>query len=981
MRVAYRLRISLALRPSSRVFLNVIAAAFMFVAVQPISVRAGLTHDPALHWRTLKGKHFLVHYYDGQAALARQALAIAEQVHTRLVPRIQWQPRSRTEIILSDRYDGPNGYATVVPDKRMGIYLNAPDDIEGLEDFDAWLETVITHEYLHILHIDKAAGAPLGFRGAFGRIPIPLFNTFPNANQPNWLIEGLATYAETDTARGIGRGQSAYFNMLMRVEVAGGVKPLRQINQPIATWPHGFAPYLYGVEFYNFVAARYGADQIARLVQNYSNDVIPFRINTNSRATFGRDLPAMWREFKDYLKEKHGAQTATIAREGIVAGEQLTHDGYFGGAVRAVGDGDVIYLRSDGRSEPRLVRWREGAKPEAFAYVRNGARFDVHPEAGVLLAQTERQHNANVYYDLYRVSWRGAKTRLTRAARYRFAAWSPDARRIVAAHSENARHALHLLDADGRRLEVLNELEADAVLSELDWSPDGASIVAAVWRPQRGWNIERFDLATRQWERLTDDAAIDGQPRFSVDGGAVLFTSERDGVFNLYRLTLADRQLTMLTRVLGGAFYPSEDEAAYYFSGYGPKGFDVFRLPKREALAAPRVLPVASSKAPASTVAAPLASAALPQNLDDQPYTPWSSLAPRWWFPHLILEIDRTEVGAITAGADSLLRHVYALDVAYDATQANFVGSVDYVYDRWFPLFKLHADRASEFARNGAGDVLRIWREDTFQLEGVLPFVFQRRTLSLHASALQVKASDSAVAAGVIARPAAVDNILGAALAYDSARRYPLSISASHGRRISLVAEGSDVIDGSDFSGHAYIVDWREFVPLAGEHVLALRVAEGWGTDAPRPFVLGGNASANINAGLAAIVSPRTADVLFNRRDYPLRGYPRGLPQLQGRRMQLGSAEWRFPLKRVERGWMAPVPLALAQVHAALFADAGAVWQDGRTPDRFYRGIGAELRADLFAFYDLPAQLRLGYAEGRNEGGDRQVYLRLGAAF
>ena len=41
--------------------------------------------------------------------------------------------------------------------------------------------------------------------------------------QPDWLIEGLAVYHETDRARGIGRGQSSYFDMLMRMEVARGV--------------------------------------------------------------------------------------------------------------------------------------------------------------------------------------------------------------------------------------------------------------------------------------------------------------------------------------------------------------------------------------------------------------------------------------------------------------------------------------------------------------------------------------------------------------------------------------------------------------------------------------------------------------------------------------------------------------------------------------------------------------------------------------
>ena len=64
-------------------------------------------------------------------------------------------------------------------------------------------------------------------------------------------------------------------------------------------------------------------------------------------------------------------------------------------------------------------------------------------------------------------------------------------------------------------------------------------------------------------------------------------------------------------------------------------------------------------------------------------------------------------------------------------------------------------------------------------------------------------------------------------------------------------------------------------------------------------------------------------DPLFHYREYPLRGYPEGLAGLRGRRMQLGSLEWRFPLVEIRKGLMVP-PLGLYQLAGILFVDTGS---------------------------------------------------------
>jgi outer membrane protein assembly factor BamA len=266
---------------------------------------------------------------------------------------------------------------------------------------------------------------------------------------------------------------------------------------------------------------------------------------------------------------------------------------------------------------------------------------------------------------------------------------------------------------------------------------------------------------------------------------------------------------------------------------------------------------------------------------------------------------------------------------------------------------------------------------DTYMGAMVLPYLQYRRDIAVHAAAYSVRDADDWTAAGLTPRADSTDNVLGYAFVYDSTRRYPRSISRSRGVQLSVAAETSDAIEGSDYSGEVYTVDGRVFLPLAGEHVLAMRIAGGWGNAGPRPFRLGGSRSANaapLPLDFATLDSP------FNQREFALRGYDSGLATLTGRRMVLAAAEWRFPIARIERGIMYP-PLAIHQVYGTVFAETGDAWNTGRTPGDYSTGAGIEAHAEINLLYDLALHLRLGYAHGFADNGSNQLYLQLGSSF
>lgn len=961
---------------------------FMLLAGSLISLplSAAVSHDASLEWKVLVTPHFRVHYHDGLEQLAGKAAAIAEDVHNRYSRILNWQPEERTNIILTDEIGLANGFATPVPDNRQGIFVTPPVNPDTLEDHGGWLEAVITHEYVHTLHLDKARGFPLAMRSILGRWPsfIP-FSVFPNAFQPRWLTEGIATYYETDKGRGIGRGQSSMFSMMMRLEVEKGVKPYRQVNQYTVEWPSGAIPYLYGVHFYDFMVETKGDQSIARLVEDYSNDGIPFRLNANMSSVFGKDITRVWNDYQVYLNGRYRPEIEKLKSSGLVEGKRLTTHGYNTGMSQVL-NGNVYYIRSDNTRRPSLMVLRKGEQgPDHITDIHFAASFDLHDKSGILLSQPEVCGNARLYYDLYRVNpGSGWTTRLTRCGQYHAASWHPDGNAIMAARIHKGKSSLVRLNGEGKKPEVLWQAGDDAVIGQLDWSPDGQRVVASVWRPENGWDLEEFSVSDKRWTRLTSKTVIEMSPRYSADGRTILFAADYDGVYNLYRYD--GGKVAKLTNVLGGAFSPAIDatDGTVYYTGYHSGGNDIYRLADST-----RHLAYDPGKTGASAVARTDWPEITQTSTED--YSPWWSMRPRWWLPELYFSDQEAVVGVSTSGTDVLNRHLYAASIMYDAENGWPVGSFDYVYDRWWPVFKFHASRYNDTTLDDDLNVLRVQREDTFQAEFVLPWLSLDRSLNTHIGAQRVRESDGWVDTGLVERPDVEDRLAGVALVYNSSRWFARSISRSQGRQVYLIAESSEMIDGGDYDGGIYTVDWREYWRLWGEHVLTLRIAGANSTGDPRLLELGDAFSAY---GLPPVLASTVTNSPFGRRSYALRGYPDGLPWLEGRQFRLGTVEYRFPISRIERGITIP-PIGLRQIHGALFVDYGASWNtdDPETEfyftslgerlrrDKYYAGVGIEFSAELMTFYDYDIDLRVGYAEGQHHGGDNEAYLAVGAAF
>jgi hypothetical protein len=500
------------------------------------------------------------------------------------------------------------------------------------------------------------------------------------------------------------------------------------------------------------------------------------------------------------------------------------------------------------------------------------------------------------------------------------------------------------------------------------WSPDGRSIAAGRRRLGGPSELVVIDVATRDVRPLVSlDRGRAISPMWLPDGGTVLFSSDHEGgPVTLYRV---DVQSGVVARVEGagaGAQSPalSPDGSRLVFVGYSADGYDLYALPwsgpTRVDVPGPSRITPDLKVGPTSP-----ASTRRPDIGASRPYTPWSTLAPRFWVPYVEADGDNTTIGAATGGFDALGRHTYALSGGWTIPRNRPDLYVDYAYTRWWPAL---------FA--GASDDTDSWRQGTVRSRDttagvLLPWRQVRWSSSVLAA---VSASDDAFDCAACEEPIATirrrrAGRLGAAVS--NAKRFGYSISAEQGGAANVMAEfarGSG--GGTATSLVAELRGYRRAVPRHA--VLAVRAAAATSR--------GDEGVRRVFSGAGSAAQPGGFDISIDAIGL-LRGFD--TDDVSGRSAAALNLDYRFPLAWPQRG-LGTWPVFLRAIHGAVFADAGHAWDGGFRRADLRRALGGELSFDVVLGGTFPVTLATGAAWRHDPSGARDgaaVFARIGRAF
>ncbi len=963
--------------------------------------------DSVSEWLTKESNHFTITYPQANTAMANKALNIAERVHNELFPFFKTELNEKTHMVLVDDFDVSNGWATFYPYAQIRLFSSPPDTVSGLEVNDDWLHTLIRHEYVHILHLEMSRGAPKDIRKIFGRVPV----LFPHAITPSFMLEGLATYLETNDELGYGRLQGSYYAMQMRTEVAEQrLKSLSDVSAPLRNLPLGMQ-YLYGSYFFKYLADTYGEQFIQMYLYHYAGHILPaVKQNATLEAVIGKGFDQVWPEYLTWLQQQFAGpikaltepQSAAIA--GRVSGQALNLDlGLFKDAVSSQGN-RFYYLYNNAEDTPELRLYQPAADlsstpVRSVTEMSDVLSFDVNQQQEIVASRLISWADGRSWTDLVILAndKNATEKLITHKSRLRNVHWLNN-ELMIASRKVNGISEWLLINKQGDMSTLWRGEDDTTVIGDFDTGPISLNkstddknlyLVAAIKRANQGWNLERIDLHRQNdersqqgqqystisnWQPLTQTKAIENSPQVLANGD-VIYSADYDGVYNIYRLNPQTQSITQLTDMLTGAFTPRllDDERTLIFQAYRADGFEYRSLDLTHS-AAKQPLPTFNHSSQQGRYNYPNPFSLDVDKTPAKAYSPWSSLLPRWWLPYYNSTPEATQLGLVTGGSDLLARHNYDLSFSIDGQNELSDLSVSYRYDN---RYQLGFERSHEYININDDDQPDYiieqdrWLLARHYLANDLLAYPQENPLALHAGIIVER--ESSVSRKDLLPVFCIDNLgdlhkacektlLGLALSFDTREGYFNSPGVSAGRYVDLVYESNDALTGisdSDYRGGILQGQWQEYFDLPGRRSLSWQLLAAKADAKSEQITLGGD--------------NRLAELtLFGRDDFALRGYPASVQG--GNYVHIQRFNYNQWLARIDKGW-GIWPIAAGDVSTDIYIDYGSAWHDNNTAN-YLTGVGIDLNIEVLAFYNLMLPMRLSVARGLDSAlGETRIGL------
>jgi len=981
-----------------KVLLTVIALCTASASAQRIA--------PDESWRTLDTEHFRVTFPAHLEDLGRRAAEHAEWAHARLSEQFIAPPRGIIDLVLTDHIDVSNGFAGVWPSNRITIYARPPIDSFGRAYYNDRLENVIVHELAHIFHIDRP-GRYSWLQKPFGKVPVP-FLSFPAGATPRWVREGIAVWYES-ALTGTGRVHGTFHKMVLRTaSLEGRFESIDQAGGNSPQWPGGTRAYAYGSLFFEHLIQKYGHDRMIAFVEAVEKQWIPYRLDAAGRSAFGTTLTSEWKAWADTQRVAAAKLDTHLARFGAITEPQaITRGARYAYHPKVSPDGKTLYyIRSDGRSDAKLVSAKlDGSGESTIALTNGSTTFAFIPDGDIVFAEFDFAGPHRRFNDLYRVTPGSDARRITTRARLTAPSVNPTGWAVAVAEGGGT-SGLARVNLNSGAIEMLVSPHPDTHWMYPTISPDGQWIAATRWTKGHH-DIVLLDIHGNLICEVTHDRALDFAPSWSANGQWLVWASDRSGIPNILAAKVDNGQISspvMLTNLRTGATYPSIDPSGrwLYFSGYHVDGWEIERIPFNPT-AAPPALYTDSTHTTAEIANRPRGRATGPVRA----YSPLETLRPYYWMPlwdepiavpaHRKGEtsIPRTEVlgasiGARTSGIDLVHRHSYNVGARIflpvkSSSSGRATGNLSYRYNG-LGNPSLGLSLSQDWDEDGA----RLYRESTDAPTETF-FVLERERRASGSMTLVKPKARSGVSFTVSGGLVREDRE-----ALDSALRKthrfrlddPRSTLGELSVRFSATNARSSAFQMGQATGTSFSVRVRrrhDLSPASNDRSVD-DIRGTIRTYARLPHWFPGRQFAApvlaLRASAGASRGPGSDNSYFDIGGaepitFPARGYDTSTRS--GQHAWSASLEYRAPLALENRGLRA-WPIHYNRIFWTFFADAANTYGSDTSQSRPLLSAGTEIIIDYYVLYSA-IRCRLGVAYRFTDPEGVGYYVRVGTSF
>jgi len=544
---------------------------------------------PYLNWKQIETKHFYINFHPGAENTARVLAKIAEEVYPVVTGIYQHEFDTKLSLIVKDYGDYSNGAAYYF-DNKIEIWATSLDfDLRGTHN---WLRNVFTHEFAHLVQLqtgmkfgrkvpaiyfqwmnyesERRPDVLYGFPNVLVSYPIP------GSSIPAWFAEGVAQYNHPDLKYDF---WDSHRDMILRMYA---------LKDSLLSWGDmgtfgknslgNESSYNAGFSLIQFISEKYGFEKVREISYNMSS-LLQFNIDGAIEKALNKSGEELYNEWRNYITEDYKKRIANVGRN-EVKGDIIAPVGFGNFYPVYSPDGSKIAYTSNktadyfGWSGIFLYDQKSGKEEELHFGVKSELSFS--PDGNIILFSKHNTINTRdeVYSDLYYYDIKAKKEeRLTHNKRAYSPSYSPDGKQIAYLSQKDGSVNLFVMNSDGSNSKQITLFANLEQLYSPRWSPDGKKI-AISYSIKDGRDIAVVNSDGSEMNFILKSELDERGQVFSKDGKYIYYSSDRTGIFNIYRYELESGKIEQMTNVLGGAFMPVVNKdgdlvfSLYHFGGY-----------------------------------------------------------------------------------------------------------------------------------------------------------------------------------------------------------------------------------------------------------------------------------------------------------------------------------------------------------------------------------------------------------------------------